>query len=63
VPLVEDLLLTLPEHYRFSVGFLLLDLSILRGVLYLVDFLISFGQYVVLRITDDDYPIDIFKPF
>ena len=63
MPLVEDLLLTLPEHYRFSVGFLLLDLSILRGVLYLVDFLISFGQYVVLRITDDDYPIDIFKPF
>jgi hypothetical protein len=63
VPLVEDLLLTLPEHYRFSGGFLLLDLSILRGVLYLVDFLISFGQYVVLRITDDDYPIDIFKPF
>ena len=44
-------------------GFLLLDLSILRGALYVVDFLISFGQYVVLRITDDDYPIDIFKPF
>jgi hypothetical protein len=39
VPLVEDLLLTLPEHYRFSVGFLLLDLRILHGVLYVVDFL------------------------
>jgi hypothetical protein len=63
VPLVEDLLLTLPEHYRFSGEFLLLDLSILRGVLYLDDFLFSFGQYVVLGITDDDYPIDIFKPF
>jgi hypothetical protein len=39
VPLIEDVLLTLPEHYRFSVGFLLLDLSILHGVLYVVDFL------------------------
>ena len=57
MPLVEDLLLTMPG------GFLLLDLSILRGVLYLDDFLFSFGQYVVLGITDDDYPIDIFKPF
>jgi len=58
VPLVEQELLTLPEHlssHPVLVGFVLLDLFIL----FLLDIVLS----VLLRYTDSDYLFGVFKLF
>ena len=70
VPLVEQELLTLPEHLsspRFLVGFVLRDLQFYVYVTVLLIFVCPFVRFLlaivlsVLRYTDYDYPFGIFK--
>jgi hypothetical protein len=73
VPLVEQKLLTLPEHLsppRLLVGFVLLDLLFYMYVLFLYRclsfctfLLLAIVLSVLLRFTNSDYPFDIFKLF
>jgi hypothetical protein len=71
VPLVEQELLTLPEHLsspRVLVGFVLLDLCAIcmlcRSLFVLLYFFVLIiALSVLLRYRDPDYPFDIIKLF